>query len=163
MGAIVVIDPGVTCGLAWIAEPCEEERLQVLLRSEGLRGDVMELKVQEPREWQDEVRTADAIVDVMEAVETLHGLDTIIIEGFSLLRFRMDKDLLAPVRMTSCIMTSLYQRWETVPEAVFPPSSVLGAMTKERMQALNLWKGWKKDGRAAVRHLVAHLRKRPAH
>lgn len=154
-GALVAIDPGSITGIAWVYQKCSVERLFIPLQSEGETGDT----VHRDAKKRPEVEVAAGIIDTLDAIEAVHGLQRVIVESFTLRAFTMDASLLAPVRMIAYMEAIAFERSMDVPW-YFQPPSAMTVINRKRMEAWNLWvRGQQKDERQAVRHLAAYVRK----
>ena len=151
--AFIAIDPGVITGLAWTCGGFS--RLHKDLFTEGNRGDVLE-RGHKNMDRDEEVVVADGIVDLVHALQIKFGRVTVLVEDFTLRRFGMDKNLLAPVRMASYLRALL--RPEPMLEWHWRESSARNVITDARLRQWGLWVPGSAHKRDAVRHLAAWLR-----
>jgi hypothetical protein len=162
--AIAVIDPGSTSGLVWISRrPKFENDLPRFFSSGGEMGDRLEIPTSVPDYPLAEYVHASDLVDILSALDQIHGLRTILIEDFILRRSEKSRSLLAPVRLTAMVFTLLQERFtaKTLERIRFeyPSPGKMNVINDVRLKDLGLWLPGKPHARAATKHLVSYLRK----
>lgn len=102
--------------------------------------------------------------DQVESMTRLAGawpIASIVIEDFILRKFTMDRELLAPVRITAAFSHQLWLQDRGVRYAILqPPSLAMTTITDERQRSMDLWLPGMPHANDAIKHAVTWLRRK---
>lgn len=159
---VLAVDPGVKTGVAW----CRVGG--AVLDAVGV-ASVVKARLLAKRggggEWVGGCGEVDArrlgetwaVHRLMTAVLNVKP-DVVVIEDFVLRSPSMNRDLLAPVRMTAMLLYGLSMAWPVAQVVLQGASAAKTTCTDSRMRAWGLWQVGKPHATDALRHLVLYLR-----
>lgn len=154
---IAAIDPGSTTGLAWTMKKVPIQELHRHVETAEY-STLVPPDAPADHLYEAEIDMADELLDDLLALLPKNDDLTLLIEDFTPRIFNKSRAFLSPVRVSVAILTIL--QTSRLPFTLdLPGASTMANVSDDRLKALGLWATGSKHERAALKHLVSHLRK----